>query len=384
MDSVAHVSLQLQASVDLSSLLARFLEQCAYANAPPFQQLVVEKASSDFHLCKELETAGHVECCSETDCESNWRLTGCGMRSLTPMYEVCRPSPVFPSIQDLESKRLEEIKECSSWELLRLLQHRGWHMCKLPSARNARRRLPAHTRASEALKWYCGSASISLESPATKAYMAALVVSDELFTGLVSRIHHGERETYYQQLLDPTSGSTGELPEMPLPVEDQAAGLQLMDESDLCIDHNLAAHAAESLPPLPPVAPVPRHRQAAAEVDDDGSDISNEPDDIQVVHDDSSSAAAVTDDEIPWGENFAWLFDEEPEEAPPAKDTPAFAFAALANIPESVCKLKRIQTIPMKFSGNFRKSVWSRKLCLRCHISEAMVPAEASGFRASW
>ena len=96
--------------------------------------------------------------------------------------------------------------------------------------------------------------------------MLALVCSDQLFRTLVSKIHHGQRKTYYESLLDDTSAATGDLPELPgeAPAQ-QHMVLELEAESNILQIHDQPeAEARERKARIN----LPRHRLVEAPDDD--------------------------------------------------------------------------------------------------------------------
>ena len=180
-------------SPELSGLLCCFITKRAFPGASASQDFRVEHSdNSTLTLCRTLQQTRHAECtsdASETASESTWRLTEQGMQNLVPMHEVFRPTPVFDQIDTLLGRveqGLEAVQDFSTWELLQVLQHRGFTLKQLPAKKKDRRALAPHTVDASRPILYCGSRnSVTLESGQTKAYMQALVLAPELFRGTV-------------------------------------------------------------------------------------------------------------------------------------------------------------------------------------------------------
>ena len=184
----------------LASLLDRVVSQRAFPGSRISQHVRINSADeqAETALCEDLAHASFLVKSSVDHEESAWALTDQGLQGLVHMHEVCRPKLVFPSVEALLDRvhaGLQEVQGFTSWELLAVLKHKGWQLQPLPGGKKKRRELPAHTHDSTSLICYCGSKnSLTLESPVTKSYMQSLVLSDQLFHAMVSRIHHGQQK----------------------------------------------------------------------------------------------------------------------------------------------------------------------------------------------
>ncbi|CAE7768413.1 unnamed protein product, partial [Symbiodinium necroappetens] len=310
-------------------LLEKFVSKGAFPGASIEHHLLVLRSDSEmFMLCQELQLQGFARCVREASDETWWVLTDRALANLVHMHEICRPSLVFPPVEnllELVAGNSSAVKQFTSWEMFKVLEHKGFQLCKLPQAKAARRALPPLTFQSERPKWYVRDKT--LQTTAMQLYMQALVVSDTLFAGhvswtyliwCVSCIHHGQNMHYYAELLDAESMATGDLPEA---VEDgqDSQKLQLKGAQDedalLCMDDAFAeSEPRQASPPKPPLPlPLPRHRPASkvkdttmtsseASSDDDVVDARDPPSPASHGH---SEAAGVSD----------WLLEDDDENA---------------------------------------------------------------------
>ncbi|CAE7204740.1 unnamed protein product [Symbiodinium sp. CCMP2592] len=176
-------------SKELSTLLGRLLTHRSFADAPPSQHLVVSRTEASFSLCQRLQDAGFITCAAQTSHDATWKFTLRGLQDLILMHEVGRPTLVFDPLEallDRAARGLETVQQFSTWELLQVLQHRGFQLRPLPSKRKDRRALPPHTHDDASPIMYCGSkTSVTLETAGTRTYMQALVMAPDLFSGIV-------------------------------------------------------------------------------------------------------------------------------------------------------------------------------------------------------
>eukprot|EP00971_Amphidinium_carterae_P121815 2412427-Amphidinium_carterae.1 len=114
-------------------------------------------------------------------------------------HALCRPTPFFQPLALHVSQ--DALKDASTWELLDYLSRTGWALKRKP-----RGRLLPYTPGADKV-WY--ASGVTLERSST--YMQALAVADTLFEANLEVVHHGQKQNYYQQILD---GGSGLLPDV--------------------------------------------------------------------------------------------------------------------------------------------------------------------------
>ena len=215
-------------SAAASKLLSKFVLQRS------FPHCAIELCCSVDAICQtaaeELQAAGAIE---ERGYNA-WSLTQQAVASLVHMHAVRRPQKVFKSAEELAQLPLENLDEFSSWELLQILWHNGWHMQRGPQKVSERRRLPPIKPQSPRKVFY--APSVQLSGKQSMAYLKALCLAETLFAhGFVQAIHHGQNEKYYLSILDQTHD--GQVPpEELLQIQDQAGSPALPCEEALEMD----------------------------------------------------------------------------------------------------------------------------------------------------
>ena len=139
----------------------------------------------------------------------------------------------FKPPEELAALSLEDISDCTAWELMQILWFKGWDTQRGPSTVKARRSLPAITPGSGRKVFY--APSLNMCGKQSVAYLKALCYSEALFAeGFVQAIHHGQNETYYLSIMD--REHNGELPEDVGQIADAAPGLP---ELEMDVDEHM-------------------------------------------------------------------------------------------------------------------------------------------------
>ena len=137
---------------------------------------------------------------------TRWCFTERGAQELIHMHEVIKPQRVFREAAVLAALPQEAAQSMTSWELMQLLNHKGWELRQKPGKTKAIK-LPVLERSSPRV-WY--ASTLHLNSKKAMAYMKALAVCENLFdSGQLLKLHHCQAEIYYAGIMEGTSN--GEL-----------------------------------------------------------------------------------------------------------------------------------------------------------------------------
>jgi len=157
---------------------------------------------------QDLERRGFVEMLSSTAQKSKWLLTPAAQEH-AQITMVCS-SPSFVLQYSLDGIDLsEEFDNLSTFQVLQLMDRRGWTLVELPLGHGARaiQDRPCFIRGGEKLFYHQQSLKMI-----NKNYMGALLQAEEIFvSGHVDRVPHGRTGQYYAHLrkhhteLDPAS-----------------------------------------------------------------------------------------------------------------------------------------------------------------------------------
>ena len=195
-----------------------------------------------------------VECSGSSARQSEWVLSESGMQQLRTARVLVAPSPVFVVPTDRAA-----LADCTTWEMLMLMNSEGWTLRRKPSKEALLRRPLAPLRNSDddTKFWYLSGVSLRK----SRVYMRVLLQSAELFgAGRVKEIHHLQPLKYYDKLLQ--GKSTGEVeapaladappvPQLRLDVEEEedvpALADQLPSESRPAIAVAVADAAAQAI-----------------------------------------------------------------------------------------------------------------------------------------
>lgn len=127
------------------SLLQRSFPQCSLQ-----QCICMDVSNADrCQAVKEPCSAGAVEQRKAENSMSLWSLTEQGMKNIMRLRVVRRPEKVFRPADELSQLPLEDVKNCSCWELLQILWQKGWETQRGPQKAADRKALPAVTAAAE-------------------------------------------------------------------------------------------------------------------------------------------------------------------------------------------------------------------------------------------
>ena len=189
---------------------AKLLQQMVLAKAFPFDSLgstcrtrsVDPQDPAALEAARSFEQHGVIQRVGE----HQYVFTEHGLQRLRHMHRCTLPTRFFQSIQDLDELELEDLKQCTTWELLTLLKHRHWQLRQAPQPKALKTRpLPPVTAAAldaGERVWY--SRTISLQSQTS--YMIALLQSEEqIQAGSWQMLHHCQPKRYYDAVLNGSS-----------------------------------------------------------------------------------------------------------------------------------------------------------------------------------
>ena len=194
-------------SVAMMRVLGEMVSASAFPpsgdSGPEAKHYVVDANDLEARQC--LQTLSRLGCVQLVS-EMGYSFTSSGMQKLRHMHKATAPESFFKSPAALADIPREELCYCTTWELIMLLQHAGWHLRQAPKASILKKSpLPPHTPEafeSGPLRWYLRGVSLQGQ----KSYLLALVKSPELFqqSGVV-QIHHCQKVSYYDKVLEGSS-----------------------------------------------------------------------------------------------------------------------------------------------------------------------------------
>eukprot|EP00435_Cladocopium_sp_Y103_P036773 s1919_g9.t1 len=191
-------------SAEASSLLKSFVLKNAFPQCPHEHCMRVEEPIGEAEAntaLLELRHAGAIEKRQATSDASLWSLTTQGALHLKHMYAAKRPQKVFKPAAELAALPLEDLEERSSWELLQILQHRGWNLQRGQKEKAKKKLMSPVTARSVHKVFYMYT--LQCQSKDNVAYLRALCASEHLFDqGCLAELHHGQLEKYYLNILE--------------------------------------------------------------------------------------------------------------------------------------------------------------------------------------
>ena len=236
----AHASSMLEELVLQRAFPACALEQCVVVHS---SQRNAEIRTAAVHELRQHKAVEQRLACPGS-AAAHWCFTPFGARQLMHMHEVRSPECVFRDPATLAVLPIDDVLECSSWELLQMLQHQGWVIKKAPAKLKDRRGLQPVT--SSTLQKVFFLASVHTSSKPIIAYLKVLCASAELFArGELEAVYHAQPEKYYLSILQ--EGSNGQIAEEMAAIEGGAGDAAELLDTDirLEIEDNVALDKPE-------------------------------------------------------------------------------------------------------------------------------------------
>ena len=173
---------------------------------------VSESDTSALQALARLRACGMVRCCPPAaQGEQSWVLTPFGQRSLRACQEISDPSPVFRSVAPLC------IADATAWQLVDLLESRGWEWKRLPRSKGAKQALVPY-RLGAVKEWYSPSNSLSNRV----WYLRCLLTLENLEEkGYASEITHTAKNQFYHKVFQ------GKRPDAAPALHDRGRALEL-------------------------------------------------------------------------------------------------------------------------------------------------------------